>query len=69
MVKLKLMYGHLDTNGHMGWPTFGVIHGPKFKHVLLKDVHAPSTGHRFIFYFPSGSWWHVDVFFDRRDQG
>src|ERR1035441_9526642 len=65
-MKIKFMCGSLERNAHI-YPGFGTIRGPKFKHVRL-TVHAPSTGHRFIFYFPSGAWWHLDVYFDRRDR-
>jgi hypothetical protein len=65
-VKVKFSRGRSDQNYH-DWRTGkGVaVLGPKLRRVKL-GVHAPSTGYRFIFYFPSGAWWYVDVYFDRR---
>jgi hypothetical protein len=71
-MKIKLKWGSLDSNYH-GTERKGEswnrqpVRGPKFRHVRL-TVHAPSTGHRFIFYLPSGAWRHLDVYFDRRNK-
>ena len=60
--------GRLDRNIHDWSSGKGTtIRGPKFKHVKLRGVRAPSTAHRFIFYFPSGAWWHFDIMFDRKE--
>lgn len=66
-MKIRFDTGALDTNSHI-YPGFATIHGPKLRRVSL-NFHKPSTGHRFIFYFPSGAWWHLDVIFDRRTEG
>lgn len=43
------------------------ICGPRFRVVRL-GVYPPSTGTRWIFYWPSGAWGHFDVYVDRRDR-
>lgn len=63
-MKLRFDRGSGERNFHGKEHT--PISGPWFKHVRL-SVHLPSTGHRLIFYFPSGKWWHWDITFDRRE--
>jgi acetyl esterase/lipase len=60
--------GRIEVNYH-DWRTGkGVmIRGPKFD-VFRLHMHAPTTAYRFIFYFPSGAWWHFDITFDRRNS-
>jgi hypothetical protein len=63
MTKLHFDHAKLGSNYHGN--NHDTIRGPKF--VRVKPfVHPPSTCHRFILYFPSGAWWHLDVTFDRR---
>lgn len=68
MPKVHFSWDKLDSNSH-DWTTGkGItVRGPKFRHVIIA-CHPPSTGHRFIFYFPSGAWFHCDVYFDRRPR-
>lgn len=72
--KVKFCFGRSKPNYHkyfvdaLGTSHSHTICGPKFRHVNL-NVHLPSTGHRFIFYFPSGAWWMFDVYIDRRQLG
>lgn len=67
----NFMWDALDTNSHIYHPErpdgqrFETVHGPCFRYNRL-DVHAPSTGHRVWFYFPSGRCWHLDMAVDRR---
>jgi len=67
---VNLMWGKLASNHH-GTQARGeewnkeTVRGPKFTYCKL-DVHAPSTGHRIWFYFPSGKCWSFDVYLDRR---
>ena len=68
---VNIMWGQLDQNQHgtqkRGEPwNKEMICGPTFRYCKL-DVHAPSTGHRIWFYFPSGKCWNFDVYFDRRE--
>ena len=65
--RLQINIGRLDHNSH-DWSDGKkgeTIHGWKVTRVKL-DVHSPSTGYRYILYFPSGAWWHIDFNFDRR---
>jgi hypothetical protein len=69
--KFKIMFGHLDSNSHIyhadrpKGERFETRRGPKFTYCRLTAV-APSTGHRFWFYAPSGQCWNVDLYIDRR---
>jgi hypothetical protein len=65
-MRVHFMSGLSKTNHHI-YPGFETVHGPKISLVKL-TCHTPSTGHRLIFYFPSGAWWWFDVYFDRRPQ-
>lgn len=40
------------------------VKGPKFKKRTL-ERKSPGFSWRFIFYFPSGKWWNLDVFSKR----
>jgi hypothetical protein len=67
MAKIRFNFGRLSQNVHDWRSGKGVkVRGPRLKCVHI-SVAAPSTGYRFIFYFPSGAWWHLDVVFDRRN--
>jgi hypothetical protein len=41
------------------------LRGPKVRCCKL-ELHQPSIGYRFVFYFPSGKWWSFDISLDRR---
>lgn len=64
-MRLHVSKGSLDRNHH--GKDSSPIKGPTFRRVKL-TIHPPSTGYRFIFYFPSGRWWHLDLTFDRRGK-
>lgn len=63
--KMKIQAFRQKSNYH--GKNRATIFGPTFSWVRL-SVHSPSTGHRFIFYTPTGSWWALDVYFDRRPK-
>jgi len=71
MTKLRFHFGKSDMNYH-GTQEEGepwnkkTITGPKFVWLKLA-YHPPTTGSRVIFYFPKGSWWYLDITFDRRN--
>jgi hypothetical protein len=71
MTKIKFYWGKKSDRNMHGTQKKGepwnkeMVTGPKFSLVKL-GVHKPTTGHRLIFYWPSGAWNHLDVVFDRR---
>lgn len=68
MSRVHFKCGKLDENFHawgLGKSKDRTIRGPKLTHVRL-TVHPPSRGHRFIFYWPSGAWWWLEIYIDRR---
>lgn len=64
-MRLRFDFDRNDQNFH--GESSRPIYGPTFTNVKIA-VHPPSTGYRFIFYFPSGKWWNFDVVFDRRPR-
>ena len=68
-VRVHFYFGRIGINYHgdrKGLELGKVIRGPKFARIKLTHVVPPSTGHRIMFYWPSGAWWYLDVYFDRR---
>jgi hypothetical protein len=63
-------YGRSDKNFH-GTQKKGerrneqTVKGPKFLVVNI-ERKSPGFSKRFIFYWPSGAWWHLDIYSKRR---
>ena len=67
---MKLVFEKNKRNSH-GTQKSGEPHnretvrGPKFAAVRL-ERKSPGFSWRLIFYFPSGAWWNLDIYSNRK---